>query len=38
MFTPHKDLSVDEAMIAFNGRLAWKQYMPKKPVKWGIKL
>ena len=21
-----------------DGRLAWKQYMPKKPVKWGIKL
>ena len=25
-------------MIRFDGRLAWKQYMPKKPVKWGIKL
>ena len=38
VFDPHRDLSVDEAMIAFNGRLSWKQYMPKKPVKWGIKL
>ncbi|XP_050413604.2 piggyBac transposable element-derived protein 4-like [Patella vulgata] len=38
MFTPGRNLSVDEAMIAFNGRLSWKQYMPKKPVKWGIKL
>ena len=38
MFTPGKKLSVDEAMIKFDGRLAWKQYMPKKPVKWGIKL
>ena len=35
---PSRDLSVDEAMIRFDGRLAWKQYMPKKPVKWGIKL
>ena len=33
-----QDLAVDEAMIEFDGRLAWKQYMPKKPVKWGIKL
>ena len=37
-FAPCQDLSVDEAMIRFDGRLAWKQYMPKKPVKWGIKL
>ena len=35
---PSRDLSIDEAMIRFDGRLAWKQYMPKKPVKWGIKL
>lgn len=35
---PGKELSVDEAMISFDGRLSWKQYMPKKPVKWGIKL
>ena len=35
---PSRDLSVDEAMIRFDGRLARKQYMPKKPVKWGIKL
>ncbi|KAL2091670.1 hypothetical protein ACEWY4_013933 [Coilia grayii] len=25
-------------MIKFDGRLQWKQYMPKKPVKWGIKI
>ena len=31
-------VAVDEVMIEFDGRLAWKQYMPKKPVKWGIKL
>lgn len=27
-----------EAMIIFDGRLGWKQYMPKKPIKWGIKI
>ena len=37
-YAPGRDLAVDEAMIAFDGRLAWKQYMPKKPVKWGMKL
>ena len=25
-------------MIAFKGRLGWIQYMPKKPIKWGIKV
>ena len=37
-FAPVRDLSVDEAMIRFDGRLAWKQYMLKKPVKWGVKV
>ena len=38
-FNPPRDLLVDVAMIAFNGRLWWKQHMPKKPVvNWGIKL
>eukprot|EP00057_Strongylocentrotus_purpuratus_P012197 XP_011666671.1 PREDICTED: uncharacterized protein LOC100888306 [Strongylocentrotus purpuratus] len=39
MFVPGRSLSIDEAMIKYNGRLSWKQYMPKKPtIKWGIKL
>ena len=29
---------VDEGMVKFKGRLFFKQYMPKKPVKYGIKL
>ena len=37
-FCPSQNLSVDEAMIQFDRRLSWKQYMPKKPVKWGLKL
>ena len=37
-FGPSQNLSVDEAMIQFDGRLSWKQFMPKKPVKWGLKL
>ena len=34
-FQPGRDLSIDETMIRFDGRLAWKQYMSKKPVKVG---
>ena len=35
--TLDRDLSVDEQMISFKGRLGFLQYMPKKPVKWGMK-
>ena len=37
-FYPGKCISIDEAMIAFNGRLSFKQYIPSKPTKWGIKV
>ena len=34
----HEQLSVDEAMIPFKGRLYFIQYMKAKPTKWGIKV
>ena len=37
-YQPSQNLSVDEAMIAFKGQLAMKQYLPLKPVKRGIKV
>jgi len=37
-YKPGCALSIDEAMIKFYGRLSWKQYMAKKPTKWGMKL
>jgi hypothetical protein len=36
-YQPHQEVAVDEAMILFKGRSAMRQYMPKKPVKWGYK-
>lgn len=35
---PQKDLSIDEAIVKFKGRLGMKQYMPMKPIKRGIKV
>ena len=37
MYTPTQSLSIDESMVGFKGRLAFLQYMPKKPQKWGMK-
>ncbi|XP_033741890.1 piggyBac transposable element-derived protein 4-like [Pecten maximus] len=37
-YRPHKETSVDEAMVAYTGRLGFKQYIPLKPTKRGIKI
>ena len=36
-YLPHKENSIDEAMIRFKGRSSLKQYLPLKPIKRGIK-
>ncbi len=38
LYNPHTWNSIDEAMIPFKGRSMIKQYLPKKPVKRGIKV
>ena len=38
LFVPGQCLSVDERMIKHKGRAVFKQYLPKKPVKWGFKV
>jgi len=37
-YQPSRDISVDEGMIKFKGKIFCKQYMPKKPTKNGIKV
>ena len=36
-YHPGREVSIDESMIGFKGRLSFIQYMPKKPTKWGMK-
>ena len=38
VYTPRRELSIDETMLKFKGRLKIKQCVKIKPVKWGIKL
>lgn len=35
---PWREISIDEAMIGYNGRLNYKQYIKNKPTPWGIKV
>ena len=37
VYSPKQNVSIDESIIGFKGRLSFVQYMPKKPTKWGIK-
>lgn len=36
-YSPHKEISIDEAVISFKGRVAFRQYLKGKPHPWGIK-
>ena len=36
-WTPHREISIDEQMIGTRCRVSFIQYMPKKPVKFGVK-
>lgn len=37
-YAPNRENAIDEGLIKFKGRLAFKQYMPLKPAKRGIKV
>ncbi|GFW58563.1 piggyBac transposable element-derived protein 4 [Trichonephila clavipes] len=38
VYVPKPYISVDESLIAYKGRLSWKQYIPQKRARFGIKL
>ena len=38
MYDPHREVSIDEAMVLFKGHSLFKQYMPQKPIKRDFKL
>ncbi len=38
IYNPGPEVTVDERLFAFRGRCNFKQYMPKKPAKYGIKM
>lgn len=37
-YVPDGYVTVDESMIKFKGRLSFRQYLPAKPIKWGVKV
>ena len=37
-YAPDECVTVDESMVKFKGRLGFRQYLPSKPIKWGIKV
>lgn len=38
VFTPGKNVTVDEQLVPFRGRCPFRQYIPSKPAKYGIKI
>ncbi|KAI5087140.1 dual specificity protein phosphatase 26 isoform X1, partial [Silurus meridionalis] len=38
LFNPGRDVTVDEQLVPFKGRCRFRQYMPMKPAKYGLKL
>ncbi|GBO20913.1 PiggyBac transposable element-derived protein 4 [Araneus ventricosus] len=37
-YIPKQDISIDESLIGYKGRLGWKQYIPTKRSRFGVKL
>lgn len=37
-YNPGPDITVDEQLVPFRGRVSFKQYIPSKPAKYGIKI
>lgn len=37
-YIPYENLTLDEELVAFRGRCGFRQYIPSKPAKYGIKI
>ena len=37
-YIPGREVSIDDAMLKYKGGVFFREYMPKKPIKWGIKV
>lgn len=37
LYKPERDISIDESLMGFKGRLSWKQYIPSKRARFGLK-
>ena len=38
IYTTYGSVTIDESMVKFKGQLPIRQYLPSKPIKWGIKM
>lgn len=38
VYVPYGNYTVDESMVKFKGGLGFRQSMPAKPIKWGVKI
>lgn len=38
IYVPNQKISIDESLIGWKGRLAWKQYIPSKRKRFGMKI
>ena len=37
LYTPERDISIDESLMLYKGRLGWVQYIPMKRSRFGVK-
>ena len=38
LFTPGKNIAMDESTVRYKGRIVFKTYNPQKPTKWGMRV
>lgn len=37
IYIPERDISIDESLMAFKGNISWKQFIPTKRARFGLK-